>query len=177
MWKIREEHCVCDRWETGYWIVNVIGKKPDGKEITVQIPHLFDDETLAHAIRDKLNDGDSICNLCANFRNGSCACNCEDECEEGYYEAFELAEEEEDDIEYERVKRSEIEKPKKGRLQKFSRRFDFWATAALMIIAAIVFAGLTKDWNMWGAISLYWAVLTISRMNLWIAKGWGDERE
>lgn len=191
MWKV---WTVNDDWGTGYEVVTVRGKDAKGEDIVSTLPCIFSDEALAHVICEKLNDNESICQYCNDFKNGSCLCNCEDECEEGYYEGFEPVEE--DDIKYERVKRSEIEgsgldvtfsapNDKKdvrkkgadmGRLTRFSKVFDFWATAALMIIAAIVFTGLTRSFNVWWAICLYWGCLLVKNAVLFLAhRGLEDE--
>lgn len=181
MWKIHE---IRDDWGVGWQVETVIGKDADGGDILASVPHTFTDYQTAERVRHRLNEGESICCWCDNFKLGSCVLNCENECEEEYFGAFEHTPLISIDAARATIDRNRAESARDiggdkltaekksantGKLRAFSRAFDFWAMAALMFIAAMVFVGLMKGWNMWGWIGSYWAVLTVSRINLFFA--------
>lgn len=55
------------------------------------------------------------------------------------------------------------------RFRTFSKVLDFGLTAALMLIAIMVFAGILRGDNMWAWIGSYWFTLAAKNINLFIA--------
>lgn len=189
MWKIHE---IKDDWGVGWQVGTVIGKDADGGDILASVPHTFTDYQTAERVRHRLNEGESICCWCDNFKLGSCVLNCENECEEEYFGAFEHSEKEADsagcatldgnragsalDAQGDKLT-VEKKSANTGKLRAFSRKFDFWATATLMLIAGAVFAGLCWQRNMWLAICAYWCVLLIKNAVLFAAHDGMEEEE
>lgn len=180
MWKIHE---IKDDWGVGWQVGTVIGRDADGGDILASVPHTFTDYQTAERVRHRLNEGESICCWCDNFKLGSCVLNCENECEEEYFGAFEHSEKEADSAGRATIDGNRAESARNaegdkltvekngantGKLRAFSK-VDFICTILLMLIALVVFFGVLNGINMWPAIAGYWAVLTIKNSFLFAA--------
>lgn len=182
MWKLHE---IKDDWGVGWQVETVTGKDADGGDILASVPHTFTDYQTAERVRHRLNEGESICCWCDNFKHGSCVLNCEEECEEEYFGAFEHSEKEALSAGHATIDRNgagsaqdaqsdklTVEKKDANteRFRTFSKvldfgRYDLVMTGILMLIALTVFVGLAYKVNMWLVICLYWAVLSVRNLS------------